>query len=197
MLPDFERVKAYANRNLLQWVDRQVPAAAPLLQGVARFRQHEGRVVSIVRQDNSVDSTDFRSIHVECAISREEMKNCDLGTIRQKLVETANQIGQAQTQRMLEIAGQAADSVGNVVNADGELTPGKFLEAFRKVEMDFDPQTLKPKSMIVMHPKAAAFLVPKVKEWEKDPKFKAEHERIMAVKRREWRDREANRKLVD
>ena len=63
--------------------------------------------------------------------------------------------------------------------------------------MDFDPQTLEPKSIIVMHPELAKYLVPKVKEWEKDPKFKAEHERILTVNRREWRDREANRKLVD
>ena len=130
-------------------------------------------------------------------MSRAEMKKCDLSTIQRKLVEAANQIGRAQTQHMLEVAGEAADSVGNVVNASGELTPDKFLEAFRQVEMDFDPQTLKSKTTIVMHPKAAAFLVPKIKEWENDPKFKAKHERIMAVKRKEWRDREANRKLVD
>ena len=197
MLPDFKRAKACANRRLLQWAHRQVPAAAPLLQGVAVFRQHEGKVISVVRQDRSEASTSYRSIQVELPMSREEMKNCDLSTIQQKLVEAANQIGRAQTQHMLEVAGEAADSVGNVVHADGELTPDKFLEAFRKVEMDFDPQTLKSKTIIVMHPKTAALVVPKVKEWEKDPKIKAEHERIMAVKREEWRDREANRKLVD
>ena len=70
---------------------------------------------------------------------------------------------------------------------------------FRKVEMDFDPQTLQPKPgfVFVMHPDTAASMVPKVKEWEKDPTIKAEYERIIAVKREEWRDREANRKLVD
>jgi len=55
----------------------------------------------------------------------------------------------------------------------------------------------KPGFVWVMHPDMAASVVPKVKEWERDPVFSAEYERIMAVKREEWRDREANRKLVD
>lgn len=197
MLPDFKRVKDYANRSLIQWAHRQVPTVAPLLQEVATFHQHEGKDFSVVRQDRPENSTGYRSVQAELPMTREEMKNCDLNALRKKLVEAANQIGRAQTQHMLEVAGKAADSVGNVVHADGELTPEKFLELFRGVEMDFDPQTLEPKSIIVMHPKAAEILVPKVKEWEKDPKFIAEHERIMTVKRREWRDREANRKLVD
>ena len=65
--------------------------------------------------------------------------------------------------------------------------------------MDFDPQTLQPKPgwVWVMHPNMAASVIPKVNEWEKDPTFNAKRERIMVVKREEWRDREANRKLVD
>ena len=132
MLPDFKRVKDYANRSLLQWAHRQVPAAAPLLQEVSTFRQHEGKDFSVVRQDRSENSTSYRSVQVELPMKREEMKNCDLSAIQQKLVEAANQIGRAQTQHMLEAAGKAADSVGNVVHADGELTPEKFLDMFRK-----------------------------------------------------------------
>ena len=86
-----------------------------------------------------------------------------------------------------------------MVHAGGELTQHNFLEVFRRVQMDFDPETLQPKPgfVWVMHPDMAASITPKVKEWERDPAFNAEYERIMAMKREEWRDREANRKLVD
>ena len=199
MLPDFTRIKTRVNRDLLRWVRRQIPAVAPLMQGVATFHQHEGKVGKIVREDESEDSIDYCPVSCEFVLNREEMKHFDLKTIQQKLIEVANEIGQAQTQQMLAAAGEAAESVGNVVRTDGELTPDKFLDVFRQVEMDFDPQTLRPKpgSTFVMHPETAASMVPKVKEWEKDPMLKAEYERIIAVKREDWRDREANRKLVD
>ena len=198
MLPDFKRVKTRVNRELLRLVHRQIPVVAPLMQGMATFHQHEGKIGKIVRADESEDLIDYEFVSCESVLNREEMKRFDLDAILQKLTEFANQIGQAQTQRMLEVAGKAADSVGNVVHAGGELTPDKFLEVFRQVEMDFDPQTLQPAPgrVWVMHPDTAASVVPKVKEWEKNPAYKAEYERIMAVKRGEWRDREANRKLV-
>ena len=51
------------------------------------------------------------------------MKRFDLKALQQKLTEVANQIGRAQTQKMIEAVGEAAGSVGNVVNAGGELNP--------------------------------------------------------------------------
>ena len=153
----------------------------------------------IVREDKSEDSIDYQSVSCESVLNREEMKRFDFKALLEKLTEFANQIGQAQTRQLLKTAEKAADSVGNVVRARGELTPEKYLEVFRQVEMDFDPQTLqlKPGFVWVMHPDMAASVVPKVEEWEKDLAFKAEYERIMTMKREEWRDREANRKLVD
>ena len=199
MLPDFTRAKDRANRDLLRWVGQQIPAVAPLLRRVSTVRQHEGKVGRIVRQDESEASIDFCSISSEFVQNREDMKHSDLKAIQEKLLKVAKDFGQDQTRRMLTAAGEAAESVGNVVDAGGELTPDKFLDLFRKVQMDFDPQTLQPKPgfTFVMHPDTAASVVPKVKEWEKDPRLKAEYERILAEKREEWRDREANRKLVD
>ena len=197
MLPDFTRAKERASRQLFHWARQQVPAGEPLLQGVATFQQHEGKDLSVIRHDQSEGSTGYCSVEAEVVTTREEMKHCDINAIQHKLLKAARQIGRAQTKRMLEAAGEAASSVGNVVDAEGELTPNKYFAMLRKLQIDFDPQTLEPTFVIVMHPKTASWVLPKVKEWEKDPKFKAEYERIMAVKIGEWRDREANRKLVE
>ena len=35
MLPDFTRAKSRANRDLLRWVRKQIPAVTPLIQGMA------------------------------------------------------------------------------------------------------------------------------------------------------------------
>ena len=198
MLPDFNKVKAIAERRLLQSAMQQIPAVAPLLKGASTYIQHEGNVGRIVRADGSEAPVESYSVEGRFIQNREEMKHSDLASIKEMLISIANQIGEQQTERMLVFAAKAAESVGNVVDAGGGLTADTFLDSLRKVEIDFDPHTLQPKpgSAFVMHPKTAALVLPKVKEWEEDPDIKTKYEQIMAVKCEEWRDREANRKLV-
>jgi hypothetical protein len=103
-------------------------------------------------------------------------------------------MGEQQSRRLLELANEAATETGNVVNAGGqELTPHHFFEVLRKVQMDFDSRTGRPAPGFswVMHPDIAAKIIPKIKEWEKDPVFNAEHEQIMSEKREERRARDA------
>jgi hypothetical protein len=110
----------------------------PLIQIVATFNQHEGNVGKMVTADDSESIIDYRRQEFEFALNRDGMRRFDLPVIR-KLTALAKEIGQAQTKRMLEVAGEAADSVGNVVHAGGELTPDKFLEVFRRVRWTLTP----------------------------------------------------------
>ena len=107
-------------------------------------------------------------------------------------------MAEAQQTMMFTRLGEAVEKVGNTVDAGGDFQPKHLFEMLEKTQMEFDPETGEPTGhMFVMHPDTAAKIVPKVKEWEKDPAIKAEYERILAKKREEWRDREARRKLVD
>ena len=199
MLPDFTKAKARAERDLIRTIEKQVPMIAPLLKDVATVRQHEGQESHLTRADRSKTKTTPRLFQFPMEFSRDDLKRSDLSIVQQRLLELAQQIADAHTKRMIEVVNEAADEVGNVVHANGELTQDKLLEVFRKVEMDFDPKTMKLTSghRFVMHPETAAKVIPKVQEWEQDPEFRAEYERIMATKREEWRAREARRKLVD
>jgi hypothetical protein len=145
MLPDFRKVKSRANRDLLRWVRQQVPAVTPLIQGVARFAQHEGSIGRMVRTDDSEETIDYRPSAFKFGLERDEMRRFNLPAIQEKLIGLAKEIGKDQEKRMLETVSEAAESVGNVVNAGGDLTADKFLEMFRRVQMDFDAKTLQPK----------------------------------------------------
>ena len=162
------------------------------------MRQHEGREAHHTRVDNTKSTTDYKLSEFSFTLTRDELKDPDPSIVFQKLFDLGRQIGQDQTKRMLEVINEAADEVGNVIHADGELTQDKFLDIFRTVAMDFDPETLEllPGFSFVMHPEMARKIVPRVQEWEKDPEFNARYESVMATKREEWRDREARRKLV-
>lgn len=198
MLPDFSRPKAYAQRTLLRQMKKQVPVLAPLLEGVASFQQHEGQLSTLTRADASTSTIDYRAYEYKFSLTRDEMRSFDIRAIHEKLLMLAKEIGDAQTKRMLEVIRDAAHEVGNVVHAGGDFTQDKFLDVFRRIQMDFDPKTLQVAAGFqwVMHPETAAKVLPKVKEWEKDPAFNARYEQIISAKREEWRDREARRRLV-
>ena len=104
MLPDFTKAKSRANRDLLRWVRKQIPAVTPLIQGVATFNQHEGKVVKMVRADDSEATIDYRLESFEFALDREEMRRFDLPGIQRKLIDLAKRVGEAQSKRLLEVA---------------------------------------------------------------------------------------------
>lgn len=199
MLPDFIRVKRNLNRNLAKWVQLQIPLVAPLLAGIATFRQHEGKQARITRTDKSEGEIEYHQSSFEFAMSREEMRRTTVSAIQEKLLELAKRVGAAQEKQLLEMAAKAADSSGNVVHTGPDFTPDGLLELIGRVPEDFDARTLERKEgpVFVLHPDTAAKVVPQAKEWEKDPEFKAKLDAIMERKREEWRDREADRKLVN
>jgi hypothetical protein len=200
MLPDYGNVKARLQRDLLRWAQAQIPVAAPILKGIARFRQHEGRIGRLTRVDQSESNIDYGRSESEFSLTREEMRTFDVAAIQTKLVKVAEDIGREQAERLFEAVKDAADEVGNVVDGRGEeLSPEKLLDMLRRVDMDFDPVTEQPTPgmKFVFHPEMAAKLQSKLTEWNNDPHIAAEHKHIIDSKREEWRAREARRKLAD
>jgi hypothetical protein len=198
MLPDFIRVKRNLNRNLAKWVQLQIPLVAPLLAGIATFRQHEGKQAKITRTDKSEGKIEYHQSSFEFAMTSEEMRFSTLPAIQEKLLELAKRVGSVQEKQLLEMATKGANSSGNVVHTGPNFTPDNLLELIRRVPEDFDSRTLEREGgpVFVLHPDTAAKVLPQAKEWEKDPEFKAKLDAIMERKREEWRDREADRKLV-
>lgn len=195
MFPDFPKPKEHALRTLLTWTQRAIPLVSPLLRGISRMRQYEGKIGELIREDQSRSLMDYQLQSFGFALERDEMKSFDLDGIKAKLLELAKKFGDAQEAKMLQQIAEAADSVGNTISAGGEFQPEHLLEMLSKVWIDFDPQTGEPHMpTLIVHPSVAAKLAEKSKEWEQDPVLREKHERIMDEKREEWNARENNRK---
>jgi hypothetical protein len=197
MLPDFPKIKRLAAKQFAQWVEGQVPILSPLLSEVSSVRQHEGKTTKITHPDESKTTLDFPVSEFGFAMTRDEMRRFDLSKLKEKLQHLADELAGAQTRKMFECVNQVASATGNSIKADGELTKENLLEMFRRVDMDFDAKTMAPTAQIVMHPDVAAKMLPRMKAWEEDAAFIAEHNKILDEKKEAWRAREANRKLVD
>ena len=197
MFPDFPEVKRHLQASLYRWIHARIPQIAPLLAEIPSHTQHEGRQGLISRQDRSTDTMDYQVSNYILELSREEMMTTDLPGLFAKLTECAQTVADAQESTLFASVASAAGQVGNTLNAEGELEPKHLLELLNKVQMDFDPVTEEPRQIIVMHPETAAKVIPKIKEWEKDPQITAELDQVLARKREEWRAREDCRKLAD
>lgn len=198
MFPEFPKVHAGAARAMNAAVRHQIVVASPILGQVHRFHQHEGGDWDLRRADGSEDRSGYQLSEASASVTREALRSGDHEAITRMVVEMAEEMAKQQSQYVFARISEAVEAVGNSVHAGGDFQPEHLLEVLRRKEMSFDPVTLEPTGeFFVVHPDTFKKIEPKLREWEKDPAFRAAHDALMEEKRREWREREASRKLVD
>jgi hypothetical protein len=198
VLPDYPKAKNFARSLLLKGLRAQLTIHEPLLQGVSRSIVHEGRTTRLTRADSSTSQVDFVKTELGIEISREEMKNSSPERLQQHISAMAKQLAEAQVKVMLETAARASDEVGNTVSAAKLGEKEAFLEVERRRHVDFNSQTMEPlHQVIVMSPSMFERYKELSIEWEKDPMFVKELERIRAKQIEDWRARENRRQLAD
>lgn len=198
MFPDFPDVQAAANRFIQAAIERQMGAESPMLRLTRSFVQHEGKQWLLRRSDGSESHSGFRAMEASAQISKKDLRSFDMQAIVRFIEDMAEQLARQQSELMLTRLSEATEKTGNLIDARGELTREIFLELLRKKQTDFDPETLQPSGEVfIIHPDTFEKIEPRLREWENDPDFRAEYDAIMDEKRGEWREREANRELVD
>ncbi|MCK4818719.1 hypothetical protein KA005_23305, partial [bacterium] len=86
---------------------------------------------------------------------------------------------------------------GNVVDAGGQpLSHELLLKTLETIQLDFDDNGKPIMPTLVVSPQQYEKIKVKNIEWENDPECQKQFEQMMNRKRKEWHDRESNRKLV-
>ena len=198
MLPDYPRFKARAGRVLIDAVRTRIPQVEPILGQVGHFRVHEGESSHLTRADSSAEDIPFVQASAGIEIPREQMKTVTAQQLVDYVTTIAQQIAEQQARHMFATLERATEAVGNTVSAKDMGLKEALLEMERKIQMDFDPETLEPKGMsIVLHPSQVEKLMAAAAEWEKDEDYQKRRAEIRAQKLEEWRARERSRTLVD
>jgi hypothetical protein len=198
VFPDFPHVQEAAYRVMQVAIQRLIGIASPVLGLVRHFDQHEGQEWLLRRADGSESRSNFQAFEALASLSREDLKSFNTDAISRFVVDMAKKMARQQSEHMFSRICEVVEEAGNRVDAGGELTQDSLLEMFRRKQTEFDPETLQPTGeVIVLHPETFEKIEPRLREWENDPDFRARYDAIMEQKRREWREREANRKLVD
>ncbi len=198
MLPDYPHIKKEVQDILLRYLKERVFAHAPILRGIGRTAQHEGDKHPFRDVDGNEDQIEYQEFATCESITRQEMRHGTFQVVLSTYDEMAEAFAEAQSKMLFATVSEAAESVGNVIHANGALTKEKFLELLNTVQRDFHPRTGEPQPLsLVLHPETLARIEHDLESWEEDQHFVAELSAIEQRQRLDWRDRESRRRLVD
>lgn len=199
MLPDFVRVKDRRARRFASAVRREMEKLTPLLNHVRTVQQHEGRRLQYQMVDGTWDTVAYEN-KISSALRIELDRIAQLGPAgyRAKAQEVAQELAPQAMRHFFGMVERFCSEAGTTVDAAGKpFDPMMLLDALEKVELDFDDQGRPELPTLVANPKDAPALARKMAEAERSPEFRRRWNEVMTRKLVEWRDREADRKLVD
>ena len=198
MLPDYPNVKKKVHSLLLTRFKEQIFRCSPILKQIRRTVQYEGSEGTYKDVDGRENQIEYEEIAATLSLTRDEMRYGNFQEVVLKFDKMAETFAEAQSRTLFAKVSEAAQSVGNVVDAKGKLTKEAFLEMCHKIRLDFNPKTDEPQyPTIILSPETMAKIKPDLEDWEQDTEFSAEMSAIEQQQRLDWRDRESRRRLVD
>jgi hypothetical protein len=198
MLPDFPQEKALLEKFWNEYLEHKHQELLGFFATIPSFTVHEGDRWNIERTDGTQSERPYKEISSGFTIDVNEVPDLTIEKIRNKLDAVAEDAASQMTQTIIKEVSEAADKVGNTVNAKGQsITKELLLDMIEKMDAEFDQNGVWVPPSIILHPDVWKANEEKFKEWEKDKEFTNMQSEIINKKREEWHAREALRKLVD
>ncbi|MDE0484332.1 MAG: hypothetical protein OXI67_17260 [Candidatus Poribacteria bacterium] len=197
MLPDYLKTKEKLNI----MIDFNLKQAILLHLGpLANIREtinFEGSKTVMNRDDGSVSEMNPHEMKTEIEIKLEEMESMNHEMVLDRINTMAEKMAEKQAKFFYKRIGEFAEEVGNVVSAEGEtISIDHFFEVLEKVSRDFDSTGRPDEIVVTASPELFQSIAKIIEEAKSDPEIQQRFDAIMEQKRKEWRVRESNRKLV-
>lgn len=199
MLPDFVRVKEKRRRWFIRAVDREAETLTPLLNHVRTVKQHEGRRLHYQTVEGAQDTIAYdKRIATSLKFKLDEVADLSNQAYLEKAKEMAAELApQAMNQFFKEMDRWTAEA-GTVTSAGGRpFEPMMLIECLEKVDVDFDDRGRPQLPALVAGPSQQPAMEKVFADAEKSAEFQRAWGDLMQRKWIEFRDREADRKLVD
>jgi hypothetical protein len=199
MLPDLPSLKKEVHKKILMPLfDQSRIETDPLLSRIRYFHQFEGDRHDYQTVEGKVQELPYQRFEVNHKFTPEDVIEKGFDYILEMVSKMGQEAGSQMAQYSFQVINKSIEDVGNAVQAKGPFSKEAFLEMVEKIDIDFDEKTGKPSlPNIYIHPDQADSVRKMIQEAESDPEHKKKFDEIIERKRKEWHDREANRKLVD
>jgi hypothetical protein len=197
MLPDYPKTKNRYRRFLMRQYKERLAAYMIPLSEIPKSRVFEGDKLYIVREDGKEERSGPKKIEVAMELKFREIETMKPDVIIGKVDSAAKEMAVEISKMSYERIKKGCEEVGNIMDFKGKKF-GKeaFLRMFEMIQIDFDEKGNPYMPTIVAGPEAYKMIEEILPKMESDPNFKRELSNIMEKKKREWYDRESNRKLV-
>lgn len=197
MLPDIPTLKQEISKNIQLAVKQRVNMYLGAINEVPRYYIQEGDHVVTIRRDGRTDETQLTEASAETFIKLDEVPHLTPQKRLEKLDEMAREIARQISESAFNEINKAVEGTGNIVDGGGQpLSPEIYLEVIEKIQMDFDTDGNPSQLTIAVPPNVQDKAVEVLKQLQTDPEYANRYKEIIDKKRRQWRVREAARKLV-
>lgn len=169
-----------------------------LLSEIKQIRHFEGDRMANTTMEGESEESQYQKISTDFFIKPEEIINKGFEGVMEKIQQMIEGTKQKLEKNLLKKITEITEKTGNVLSAEGKpLSHERYIQMLDKIEIDFEDNGEPILPGVICQPNMIPHLKAKYSEWESNPLFKEEFKNIIDKKRKEWHDRESNRKLVD
>ena len=197
MLPDFPRIKKKF-MDIVNSYMRNLVNQDPIFSQIRSEMHFEGNRMTSAPEDGGLDESGYKELTGDIDVKREDIIAKGTMAFIEPIKNAAEEIKKQKAEMLLSKMKEITEKTGNVADGKGKLFSFElFLEALEKVQIDFNEDGTPSPMTLVVSPKLMVKIKEKIPEWEQNLEYRKRHDELMARKRKEWDDRESNRKLVD
>jgi hypothetical protein len=196
LLPDYPKLKESIKERLYYAAIEEMSKEFPIAS-IAKMRCiHEGQSSSLVREDGSVTVIELKRLKSQMFMSYEECETSALSFVYDKMQTAIKEIIKQQAEMFVSTIDEAVTKTGNNIDMKGQkLTPDHILDMLKKIHIEFDSNGNPFMPKILAGTKGNESLIEAIKGLDIEP-YKSKFENLINEKKREYLDRENNRKLV-
>lgn len=197
VLPDILPLKEEISRKLEIVFRGRVNEYMGAINEAPRSYIKEGRQTVIIRPDGAREETQMTEASAEISITANDIPSISLQDRLRRMDAAARDIARQINEYAFDQLDQAIEAAGNVVDGAGKvLDPEAYLEVIEKMQLDFDPSGAPSELTLVIPPAMRTQAENTWRVFREDPHYRDLYVDTINRKRREWRAREASRKLV-
>lgn len=195
MLPDFPETKQLFSRFFRTYARRKARLISPFGEVQTKYI-HEGRGMKIVRADRSESNTQVEQLSSQMEIRFDEQEYLTFENALRKHDEMILDMVRKQVAMTLERMDEEIPA-SQMVDAKGKPPDAELiLQMLETMEIEFYPDGTPHELHVIGGLFTPERMQAAEDELNRSPVLRKRHDKLMAEKKRKWRDREASRKLV-
>ena len=170
----------------------------PIVAQIRRRPQRVGRDGEYRDVLGRTNRIEYQKASAECRIQPQEAKGMSVEEFLKVPNDAGRDIARQMARHLFATLDKVTEATGNVIDAKGEpLRFEHFLAVLEKIPIEFDQHGRAQFPTAVLGPALYEQLQRRLPEWESDSAGQARIAEILSIKREEFREREARRRLVD